>query len=203
MLCTASFVPELFSDLSLPSSGRLYKPSMASIAPTTSVFSMGGFHSRRGDLRSDGDTGDVSAPVSGSVSRTVPPAVDTLPPPSDSVASGEMACAWPPVKSALNRSGRFLSAIPPPRPLRAHERSSDPYPSTKLHQNDSFHIEFLNAMPCLTDIAGGFTFPGSISVSGSAEVIHKRVIIFFGWNSAPAAAQTSVGRQILWRMKQN
>ena len=58
-------------------------------------------------------------------------------------------------------------------------------------------------MPRLTDIAGGFTFPGSISVSGSAEVIHKGVIIFFGWNSTPAAAQTSVRGQILCRMKQN
>lgn len=88
---------------------------MASMAPTTSVFSIGDFHSLRGDLR-------LSFTTSSSGSKVVP-----LESGCDATASGDGANVLPaPLKSALIKSGRFLY---PPLPLvllRAHERSSEP-----------------------------------------------------------------------------
>jgi hypothetical protein len=98
-------------------------PSMASMTPTTSVFSNGGFQSRLGDLRLS------MRVVSGSGSSVLGPLLSWT---GGGAANGDGAkVPPPPVKSALIRSGRFFWPGPPLARvrLRYQERSSDPYPS--------------------------------------------------------------------------
>lgn len=94
------------------------------MTPTTSVFSNGGFQSRRGDLRLS------IRVVSGNGSSVLGPLLSWRT--GGVAANGDGAkVPPPPVKSALIRSGRFFWPGPPLARvrLRYQERSNDPYPS--------------------------------------------------------------------------
>ena len=115
-------------------------PSIASMTPTTSVFSSGGFQSRRGDLL-------LSIRVASGSGSSVPgPSCTT----GGGAASGDGAkVPPPPVKSALIKSGRFLWPPGPPLPrvrFRYQERSSDPYPSATNEKQKKGKIQFENLL---------------------------------------------------------